>query len=975
MDQKKTMGRGMAVLLSAALVPTVGVPAAAFADEGDASQEQAAAGQEAFERVNVVDEMLAQDAAAPSQEGDGQVDGEPACALIGSVEYASLNDAFAAAVSGDTIELSADADVSQSASTPCVKEGVELTLDLNGHALKAANTATGHIEVLGGLTIVDSTDANKDGSGSGVIYTETAYTGGDTGYALVRAADGGSIVMESGRIDAASFTDDNAGKGQFAVGLNNKNAAASFTMNGGKIEAGWYAVSGNGTNRTYDGDITINGGELVSVADYAIYNPQKGTLAVNGGVVCGQAGGIALNAGDLVMSGGTVTSKGKGDTGDWGDGTGGLDNAAINVNAKYGDAAAKITGGTVIAEGDALALASGDAYHASIAVSGGTFSGPIDKGFCAPGYEPVQNQDGSYTVEIPEANRVAEISGAYYPSFNDAIAAAQNGDTVKLLQNADMTEIAVIDGKSIALDLNGQTVANSKDIWKGENWSLVSVRNGGELVVDGKGTMKAKENDCYVFDVQEGSKLTINDGTFVGNISVVYLYNKIDSSAGRNELVVNGGDFSIQQLSDDGNSDYRFMLNCYDSAYASGKAVVTVNGGVFHGFNPGDNHAEGEGTDFLGDGAAVTVDDQTVPPTYSVAVPSVTPPSKPDTDVEVEQKPDGSTVTTETKPDGSQTVTTETPDGTSSQVEKDADGNVTSTEVSVSDKAAAAGKVELPIEASTPAADAADAPAIEVKLPASVAPDAPVKVSVPVAKAEGAEANQAVVVMAIDAEGNETVLPKCAVDADGNVLFEATGDVTIKIVDASPSFPDIAGAWYDGDGTADFVGARGILTGMPQADGSLLFDGDAATTRAMFVTMLHRLESEAAPAGSEDFDDINGDWFADAAAWGHETGIVKGYNDEPVFGGDDAVTREQIAVFAMRYAQWLGLDTSARADLSDFVDADEVTPFVSDAMRWAVAEGILRGHADGSQRLDPLGGATRAEASAVAMRLVDAMYE
>ena len=114
-------------------------------------------------------------------------------------------------------------------------------------------------------------------------------------------------------------------------------------MNGGKIEAGWYAVSGNGTNRTYDGDITINGGELVSVADYAIYNPQKGTLAVNGGVVCGQAGGIALNAGDLVMSGGTVTSKGKGDTGDWGDGTGGLDNAAINVNAKYGDAAAKIT--------------------------------------------------------------------------------------------------------------------------------------------------------------------------------------------------------------------------------------------------------------------------------------------------------------------------------------------------------------------------------------------------------------------------------------------------------------------------------------------------------------------------------------------------------------------------------------------------------------------------------------------------------
>ena len=78
--------------------------------------------------------------------------------------------------------------------------------------------------------------------------------------------------------------------------------------------------------------------------------------------------------------------------------------------------------------------------------------------------------------------------------------------------------------------------------------------------------------------------------------------------------------------------------------------------------------------------------------------------------------------------------------------------------------------------------------------------------------------------------------------------------------------------------------------------------------------MLHRLESEAAPAGLK----ISTTSMATGSPMpppGGTTGIVKGYNDEPVFGGDDAVTREQIAVFAMRYAQWLGLDTSARADL------------------------------------------------------------
>ena len=345
-------------------------------------------------------------------------------------------------------------------------------------------------------------------------------------------------------------------------------------------------------------------------------------------------------------------------------------------------------------------------------------------------------------------------------------------------------------------------------------------------------------------------------------------------------------------------------------------------------------------------------------------VPPVPPAPQPETDVE--QRPDGSTVITVTKPDGSQTVTTEAADGSQSVVSKDADGNVTSAEAAVSDKAAADGAATLPLDPVKPAADAGKAPAIEVDMPASATEKAPVVVTVPV-DVDGPD--YGIVVFAVDADGNETVLPKSGVDADGNVVFEAAGDVTIKVVDAASAFPDVAGAWYGKQGVADFVGARGILTGVPQADGALRFEGGAATTRAMFVTMLHRVEScpDAPDAG---FADAEGMWFEGAAAWGEASGVVDGYGGAS-FGGEDPVTREQMAVFLMRYAGHLGLDVSKRADLSAFPDGAETSAWASQAMSWAVAEGLFSGR-DG--QLDPTDGATRAEASAVVMRFINGLY-
>ncbi len=175
------------------------------------------------------------------------------------------------------------------------------------------------------------------------------------------------------------------------------------------------------------------------------------------------------------------------------------------------------------------------------------------------------------------------------------VAALSAGHSVKL--DKDLTPgktmaIDLKDGASVTLDLNGHTIANTTDVWSGNDWSLISVRGNGTLTIKG-GTLKAKENDCFAMDVfDKTANLIIEDGKYIGNAHTVYVY--------EGNLKIKGGEFSIQQLSSQGN--YEFTINCYDSSYKSGIATVEISGGKFLKFNPGDNRAEGNGTNFLAPG-------------------------------------------------------------------------------------------------------------------------------------------------------------------------------------------------------------------------------------------------------------------------------------------------------------------------------------------------------------------------------------
>lgn len=85
-----------------------------------------------------------------------------------------------------------------------------------------------------------------------------------------------------------------------------------------------------------------------------------------------------------------------------------------------------------------------------------------------------------------------------------------------------------------------------------------------------------------------------------------------------------------------------------------------------------------------------------------------------------------------------------------------------------------------------------------------------------------------------------------------------------------------------------------------------------------------------------------------------------------MFGVDDEITREQLAVILKRYAEYKELNTYRKTDISDFSDSYLVSPWASDAMQWASAEGLINGRTE--RTLVPKGTATRAEVACILMR-------
>lgn len=309
-------------------------------------------------------------------------------------------------------------------------------------------------------------------------------------------------------------------------------------------------------------DTGINGGYGINVRNGA-------KLTINGGYYYGGGTAVQVQKGELTINGGIFACE------PYSNPTYGYNFMLNCIDAAYKNGTAKII------------------------VKGGIFKNfnPADNtaegehtNFVADGYTVVsmKDDDSEDTLYI-----VLPVS--------DVLDAISQGEDVDLTISADLAiskEIKV-DGSKVTINANGKTVANTADIWNEGTraWSLVSAQGGAALTVKGNGTFKAKENDCFAVDVQDGSELVIEDGTFIGNVHAVYVY--------EGTAYIKGGFYSVQQKYSDASKADEFVLNCYDDNRKNGTAKIIVTGGTFVNFNPANCQAEGANTNFVADGYTV----------------------------------------------------------------------------------------------------------------------------------------------------------------------------------------------------------------------------------------------------------------------------------------------------------------------------------------------------------------------------------
>ena len=186
-------------------------------------------------------------------------------------------------------------------------------------------------------------------------------------------------------------------------------------------------------------------------------------------------------------------------------------------------------------------------------------------------------------------------------------------EVIKLEDNIVIDSTLVVE-REVTLDMNGKTISNEVEVWNVEenNWSVISVRAGGNLTIKGDGKIQAKENDAYGVDVMDGGNLVIESVEVVGNIHAVYVY---EGSA-----EIKGGKYSVQQkYSDNPATANEYVLNLEDAHREAGTASIVVTGGTFVEFNPQNCKAEGNNTNFVKDGYVSTLDKTASVPTYVVS--------------------------------------------------------------------------------------------------------------------------------------------------------------------------------------------------------------------------------------------------------------------------------------------------------------------------------------------------------------------
>ena len=304
---------------------------------------------------------------------DGTYGIATAIAQVGSTRYTSLKAAITAAKKGKTIQL-----LNDTTENVTIASTKQITLDLNGHTLNGGTgTAKAAILNKGNVTITD-TSADK----TGTIKRDDQGIEGETSYYVIKNI--GTMVIDQANVaNNSGYKKANSSGSMVGSSLicnGDDDPQASLTINGGTFNQPNFLVVKNGTN----GTLTVNGGTLTSNHS-AVQNWNKAQIL--GGSLTGQ---IWTDA--------------------WVEGA--IGETVIGGDAQFtGEIVVDITGEvppTLKIEGGSLDVTSwrvtsaAAAANATVAVSGGTFTAAVPENYCAEGYAPAANADGTYGVKLAE---------------------------------------------------------------------------------------------------------------------------------------------------------------------------------------------------------------------------------------------------------------------------------------------------------------------------------------------------------------------------------------------------------------------------------------------------------------------------------------------------------------------------------------------------------------------------------------------
>lgn len=868
---------------------------------------------------------------------DGE--GTPALAEVS----AAAGTALPAAVDGViTLENGTYVMSEDTTATIKVPNGKNATLDLNGKTL-TNKTGEHTIIVENGATLTITGNGIVDnvshGKGAIVNSGEVTLNGGT----FKRSAENG-IYSPYGNGGNSWYTIANYGTMEINTGVTVKNAG------------GYSSMIRNGGEATADCNLTIRGGNFTGGVN-TVKNDSFGVLTINGGNFSNTAQYVIMNWNKAEITAGTFQT---------------LDTAsAVLFTSAYGGDAntvgkLTISGGEFKHASDTQEMIV-DHYDASnsgtAAVTGGKFDADISK-YIPTDY--VQSADG--TVEkLGETNAVAKVGGTYYKTLADAVAAAQDGDTITLLKDAELTSTLNL-AKNITIDGQGKyTIKAANSFTVGSDNKTYCV-----LYVSGEVTLKdvtVNGNEkCRVIFCDKG-KLTIDGATITNGkapnfIGGVYMTSSASFEMKSGSITGNKNAKGYQ------NDEYlQYSSDLWIGANANG-ALTAINGGTignvfvnanaWSASNPGSFTMNGGTVTNLyvehdaNYGATFKYNDGTIEHLYlskengngqSIEVTPVKGViynggvKEQDLVTLTMKYNDGATADSTYNVASGTTITLPTPRRSGYTFNGWYDGS----------KFYAAGAsytvsatVTLNASWSYISSGSSYDPTYSVSTPSktehgtvTVSPKSASKgdtVTVTVKPDSGYVLETLTVT---DKNGNELTLKD---KGNGKYTFTMpAGKVEVKATFMEDN--SMLNFFYDVPNNAYFYEAVkwAVKNGITDGVGNNLFAPEQPCTRAQIVTFLWRAAGSPEPKGAASgmTDVVSGSYYEKAVAWAIENGITTGTTTS-TFSPDATCTRAQAVTFLARA---LKAKAASAAEFSDVPTGS----YFADAVAWAAANGVTEG--------------------------------